>query len=187
MPPKKLDSSSQQLVGVEQVTDRILIIRGQRVMLDRDLAELYGVKTIALRQQVKRNLNRFPQDFMFQLTTEEAETLVSQFVIPSRRSFGGFLPYAFSQEGVAMLSSVLRSTQAVEVNIAIMRAFVRLRSILAVNKELARKIDALERSTAAHKELTAARFTVVFKFINDYLKSKRQLPAAIGFRIKGKK
>jgi ORF6N domain len=100
---------------------------------------------IALRQQVKRNLARFPEDFMLQLTAEEAEGLVSQNVIPSRRSLGGFLPYAFTQEGVAMLSSVLRSRRAVEVNIAIMRAFVRLRELLASHKELARKLEELEK------------------------------------------
>ena len=103
-------------------------------MLDRDLAELYGVKTIALRQQVKRNLERFPEDFMFQLTPEEGDVLVSQNVIPSKRSLGGSLPYAFTQEGVAMLSSVLRSRRAVEVNIAIMRAFVRLANCWPLTK-----------------------------------------------------
>lgn len=100
---------TKALIPVERIERSILLIRGNKVLLDRDLAELYGVKPIALRQQVRRNLNRFPDDFMFQLTAEEAEALVSQNVIPSRRSLGGFLPYAFTQEGVAMLSSVLRS------------------------------------------------------------------------------
>src|SRR5579872_2210389 len=99
-------------------------------MLDRDLAALYQVKPIALRQAVKRNSNRFPEDFAIQLSKEEAEVLVSQNVIPSRRSLGGFLPYAFTEQGVAMLSSVLRSERAAMVNIAIMRTFVRLRQIL---------------------------------------------------------
>lgn len=116
---------TKALIPAERIERSILLIRGHKVLLDRDLAELYGVKPIALRQQVRRNLNRFPDDFMFQLTAEEAEALVSQNVIPSRRSLGGFLPYAFAQEGVAMLSSVLRSERAVLVNIDIMRAFVR--------------------------------------------------------------
>src|SRR6266568_580936 len=103
---------------------RIYLIPGNKVMLDRDLAELYGVKPIALRQQVKRNRRRFPADFMFRLTMREANILVSQNVIPSRRSLGGSLPYVFTQEGVAMLSSVLKSDRAVRVNVAIMRAFV---------------------------------------------------------------
>jgi ORF6N domain len=108
---------------------RIITLHSQKVMLDRDLAELCQVKPIALRQQVKRNRNRFPDDFMFRLTQEEADRLVSQNVIPSKRSLGGFLPYAFTEQGVAMLSGVLNSDRAIAVNIAIMRAFVRLREI----------------------------------------------------------
>jgi hypothetical protein len=114
-------------------------------MMDRDLAELYGVKAIALRQQVKRNIDRFPKDFMFQLNDEEVDALVSQNVIPSRSVLGGALPYVFTQEGVAMLSSVLRSEQAVQVNIAIMRAFVRMREAMISHKEMARRIDDMER------------------------------------------
>src|SRR5580698_3386455 len=105
------------LLPAGRIEKAILSMHGQRVMLDRDLAELYGVKAIALRQQVKRNRDRFPEDFIFQLSPEEADILVSQNVIPSIRSLGGSLPYAFTQEGVAMLSSVLRSQRAVEVNI----------------------------------------------------------------------
>lgn len=127
------------------VESLIHVIRGQKVMLDRDLAALYDVKPIALRQQVKRNKVRFPDDFMFQLTAAEAESLVSQSVIPSRRSFGGFLPYVFTQEGVAMLSSVLRSPRAVKMNIDIMRAFMRLREIISHNKDIAARVEKLER------------------------------------------
>jgi hypothetical protein len=130
--------------------ERILSMRGHRVMLDKDLAELYGVRPIALRQQVKRNLERFPSDFMFQLTNSEADLLVSQSVIPSRRSLGGFLPYVFTQEGVAMLSGVLRSSRAVQVNIAVMRAFVRMRLMLSVHKELAQKVIELEAKYSKH-------------------------------------
>ena len=136
---------SRAVIPVERIERAILVIRGHKVMLDRDLAELYGVKAIALRQQVSRNEVRFPPDFSFRLSPEEAETLVSQNVIPSRRSLGGSLPYAFTQEGVAMLSSVLRSERAVLVNIEIMRTFVRLREMLASNVELARRLDDLEK------------------------------------------
>jgi hypothetical protein len=122
----------------------IHVIRRQKVMLDRELATLYGVRPIALRQQVKRNRERFPEDFMFQLTAEEAERLVSQSVIPSLRSLGGFLPYVFTQEGIAMLSSVLRSPRAVRINIDIMRAFVRLRQILEQNRDIAARVEKLE-------------------------------------------
>ena len=109
-------------------------------MLDKDLASLYEVKPIALRQQVKRNYERFPADFMFQLTGAEVKSLVSQNVIPSLRSLGGYLPYAFTQEGVAMLSSALHSRRAVLVNIQIMRAFIRLRQIVSLHKDFARKL-----------------------------------------------
>ena len=128
--------------GIER---RIYLMRGNKVMLDRDLAQLYGVKPIALRQQVKRNLQRFPADFMFRLSRQEAEALVSQNVIPSRRSLGGYLPYAFTEQGVAMLSSVLKGERAAIVNIAIMRAFVKLREIVATHKNLAEKLGTLER------------------------------------------
>ena len=130
---------------VEQVEHRILLIRGQKVMLDSDLAGLYSVKPIALRQQIKRNSERFPEDFMFQLTETETGILVSQSVIPSRKHLGGYLPYVFTQEGIAMLSSVLRSKRAIQVNVAIMRAFVRLRKILTNHRQLAQKLDDLER------------------------------------------
>ncbi len=102
---------ADSLIPAKRIERAILLIRGHKVMLDRDLAELYGVKAIALRQQVSRNRPRFPPDFMFRLNRDEAETLVSQNVIPSKRSLGGSLPYAFTQEGVAMLSSVLRSVR----------------------------------------------------------------------------
>jgi ORF6N domain. len=130
---------------MHRIEHRIYSIRGHKVMLDRELADLYGVKTIALRQQVKRNKTRFPKDFLFQLSKREAEALVSQNVIPSRRSLGGSLPYAFTEQGVAMLSSVLTSRRAVQVNIAIMRAFVKLREILSSHKKLGSKLQALEK------------------------------------------
>src|SRR3989338_9556877 len=113
---------------------KIFLFRGEKVMLDKDLASLYQVRPIALRQQVKRNTDRFPEDFMFQLSEEETKFMVSQNVIPSKQSLGGYLPYAFTEQGIAMLSSVLKSKRAIHVNIAIMRAFVKLREILASHK-----------------------------------------------------
>lgn len=148
-------------------------------MLDRDLADLYGVKAIALRQQVKRNQSRFPDDFMSQLTAEEAAALASQNVIPSRQSFGGYLPYVFTQEGVAMLSSVLNSERAVAMNIAIMRAFVKLREVMATHKDLAHKIEALERKYAEHDE----EIQVIFRAIKKLLEPPRTAPRRrIGLR-----
>ena len=131
-------------ISVEIIATKILDIRGKKVMLDRDLAKLYGVKTKVLIQSVKRNIGRFPSDFMYLLTKKEVTILRSQFVTSS---WGGrrYLPYAFTEQGVAMLSSVLRSERAIGVNIEIMRAFVRLRQMLASNAELARKLAALEK------------------------------------------
>jgi hypothetical protein len=188
MPTKQLSSPAQLLAAIEHVEDRILFIRGQKVMLASDLAELYGVTTFRLNEQVKRNLRRFPDDFMFQLTREENDVLTSQIAM-SNSARGGrrYLPYAFTEQGVAMLSSVLNSDRAIEVNIAIMRAFIRLRSFLAAHKELAKKIEMVERSTVTLKKTTDANFAVVFKFIKDYLQSKKQLPSAIGFKVGRKK
>src|ERR1035437_3720136 len=117
-------------------------------MLDSDLAELYGVETGALVRAVKRNNNRFPDDFMFQLTDREVDALLSQNVIPSRRVLGGSLPYAFTEQGVTMLSAVLRIDRAVQVSLAIMRTFVKLREILATHRDLARKVEQHDRQIA---------------------------------------
>src|SRR5689334_13022415 len=127
-----------------QAERRILLIRKQRVILDYHLATLYGVETRALKQAVRRNANRFPEDFMFELAKEEMDALVSQNVIPGLGKLGGARPMAFTEQGVAMLSSVLRSPRAVQVNISIMRAFVRLRELLLTNADLARKLAELE-------------------------------------------
>ncbi len=139
------------------IEKRIFLIRGHRVMFSTHLAELYGVKVKALIQAVKRNLERFPSDFAFQLTWEEAKALRSQIVTlkegaSKRGRHIKYLPYAFTQEGVAMLSSVLRSQRAVQVNIAIMRAFVRFREILSAHKELALKLKQLEAKVGKHDE-----------------------------------
>jgi len=133
------------LIPLEVIEQRILLIRGQKVMLSTDLAGLYQVEARVLVQAVKRNIARFPQDFMFQLTEEEFSNLKSQIVISSWGGLRRARPYAFTEQGVAMLSSVLNSERAVKVNIEIMRAFVRLRQILASNKELAKRLDELEK------------------------------------------
>jgi hypothetical protein len=136
-------------------------------MLDEDLAELYDVPVKRLNEQVRRNLARFPDDFMFQLTDDEAKALRSQIATlgPARGKHRKYLPYAFSEQGVAMLSSVLRSERAIEVNIAIMRAFVRLRELLATHKDLARKLEALERKLGEHVK----SFRLVFEAIRQLM------------------
>jgi hypothetical protein len=132
---------------------RIYAIRGQKVMLSPDLAELYQVETRALVQAVKRNPDRFPEDFMFQLSLEEYENLKSQIVISSWGGARRATPYAFTEHGVAMLSSVLRSTRAVQMNILIIRAFVQIRELLATNKELAARVEKLEASQQEHASI----------------------------------
>ena len=127
----------------ENLAKLVNVVRGEKVLLDADLADLYGVATKVLNQAVKRNLDRFPADFMFQLTPEEWERMRSQTVTSSRRKLTA-IPYAFTEQGVAMLSSVLRSQRAVEVNIAIMRTFVQLRRLMDSNRDLARRIEAME-------------------------------------------
>ena len=149
-------STGQALVRAEVIERRILLIRGHKVMLDSHLAELYEVPTFRLNEAVKRNRRRFPEDFMFQLGKEEAECLTSQFAM-SKPGRGGrrTLPYVFTEQGVAMLSTVLNSERAIAVNIGIMRAFVRLRQILATHKELAERLAAMEKKYDQ-------RFKVVF-------------------------
>ena len=141
---------------------RILLVRGQKVMLDSHLAELYGVETKVLKRAVRRNMNRFPSDFMFGLTTEELEILRSQFGTLRWGEHAKYLPYVFTEQGVAMLSSVLNSKRAVHVNIEIMRAFVRLREILGTHKDLARKLEDLEKK---YDE----QFRVVFEAIRQLM------------------
>jgi hypothetical protein len=153
-------------VPVELIGQRILLIRGHKVMLDSHLAELYRSETRVLVQAVRRNIDRFPEDFMFQLSGEEAESLRSHFVI-SNEGRGGrrYLPYVFTEQGVAMLSSVLKSKRAAQVNIAIMRAFVKLREFLATNKDLAHTVEALERKYKDHDKDIQVIFTAIKKLL----------------------
>jgi len=141
-----------ELVLQEAVESKILLIRGYKVMLDTDLARLYGVTTKRLNEQVKRNIRRFPPDFMFQLSIEEATSSRSQFATLKQGRNIKYLPYVFTEHGVAMLSSVLNSERAIQVNIAIMRAFSKLRQIFATHKELAGKLNELEKKLNKHDE-----------------------------------
>ena len=142
------------MIPTEQIAPCIIVLRGHRVMLDEDLADLYGVATKVLLQSVRRNLDRFPADFLFLLTKQDIADLRSQSVTSSFKSWGGRRrpPYAFTEQGVAMLSSVLRSKRAIAVNIAIMRAFVRLRALAGNSAELTRKLDALDQRVSGHDE-----------------------------------
>jgi len=168
-------------IPLERIQRAILLIRGERVLLDADLALLYGVSTGNLNKAVKRNLDRFPPDFMFQLSSEEAENLRFQTGI-SNSDYGGrrYLPYAFTEQGVAMLSSVLRSQRAAQVNVAIMRAFVQLRQALAGHAELARKLAELERRLEGHDQAIKSLFDAIRELMTPPAKPGRE----IGFHIK---
>ncbi len=164
------------LIPVEMIEKKILLIRGHKVMLDSDLAMLYEVETFNLNKAVKRNIDRFPEDFMFQLTKEEAGSLRFQFGISKTEGRGGrrYLPYVFTEQGVAMLSTVLNSKRAVKVNIEIMRTFVRLRQMLASNAELARKLADMEKKYDA-------QFKVVFDAIRQLMSPAVPKKGKIGF------
>ncbi|MDD5432000.1 MAG: ORF6N domain-containing protein [Candidatus Omnitrophica bacterium] len=150
---------------VEAVAAKILVIRGKKVMLDRDLAELYGIGTKVLNQSVKRNRNRFPGDFMFSLSEKEKNELVTNCDRFKLLKHSSSTPYVFTQEGVAMLSSVLNSERAVQVNIAIMRAFVRIRELLLTHKELAEKLEELERKYQLHETDIQVIFEAIKKLL----------------------
>lgn len=164
----------------ERIEKRILLLRGHRVMLSTDLAEMYGVESRALVQAVKRNRERFPKDFMFQLSEKEFENLKSQIVTSSWGGLRRARPYAFTEQGVAMLSSVLNSKRAVQVNIGIMRAFVQLREMIGTNKELARRLAELEQKYDA-------QFKVVFDAIRELMAPPKTPVRRIGFQREGVK
>ena len=169
-----------QLVPAEQVERLIHLVRGEKVLLDTDLAMLYGVTTGNLNKAVKRNQQRFPPDFMFQLTDAEAMALIFQSGRSNQRGGRRHNPYAFTEQGVAMLSSVLRSERAVQVNVAIMRAFVSLRRMLAANDTLARKLAELEGRLEGHDQAIKSLFDAIRQLAAPPAKPRRE----IGFHIK---
>ena len=164
---------------MESIQQRIYLIRGHKVMFDADLADLYGVTTGRLNEQVRRNKKRFPEDFLFQLTAEEQEALRSRFAISKGRGGRRYAPLVFTEQGVAMLSGVLNSERAIRVNILIMRAFVRIRELAAAHKDLAQKLDELEKKVSVHDERITAVFEAIKKLLTPGEPPKRQ---QIGFR-----
>ncbi len=182
MAAKDKNAETSSLVTLDLIERKIYVARGQKVMLDSDLAKLYGVATKVFNQAVGRNLQRFPEDFRFQLTEEEFEFLRSQFVT-SNKGRGGrrYLPYVFTEQGVAMLSGVLNSERAVQVNISIMRAFVSMRKMLLTNEEVGKKLVELESKLGSHDENFKKVFTAIRLLMNPPDKSDKQ----IGFIQKG--
>lgn len=165
------------IVPIERIESRILLIRAHRVMLDSDLAELYGVTTKRLNEQVKRNKQRFPADFMFQLTSDEAKSLRSQ-IATSKRGGRRYRPYAFTEHGAIMAASVLNSHRAIEISVYVVRAFVKLREMLRTHKELARKLAELEKRIEGHDEEIMA----LFEAIRQLMEPPERSPKRIGFR-----
>ena len=174
------NSQPTQLVPAEHVEQLIHLVRGEKVLLDADLARLYGVTTGNLNKAARRNHDRFPPDFMFQLSDEEAGALIFQSGRSKRRGGSRHNPYAFTEQGVAMLSSVLRSDRAVQVNIAIMRAFVSLRRILASSESLARKLAEMERQLEGHDQAIKSLFAAIRELMTPPTTPERE----IGFHVK---
>jgi hypothetical protein len=171
---------SKEIVLLERIAESIRWIRGQKVLLDFDLAALYGVQTKNLNKAVKRNAERFPADFMFQLTPEELRSLRFQFGTSKARGGLRYPPYAFTEEGVAMLSSILKSDRAIRVNVAIMRTFVRLRQTLESNRELAQKFSELERRVGVQDDEIAAILEAIRQLMAPSEKPRRE----IGFHVR---
>jgi hypothetical protein len=167
-------TEEKALVPIEVIQRQITIIRGEKVMLDRDLAELYGVETKQLKRAVRRNMDRFPPDFMFELTKAEYDALRYQFGTLKRGEHSKYLPIVFTEQGVAMLSSVLNSKQAIEVNILIMRAFMQLRQMISSHKDLLRKVEEMEKK---YDE----QFQVVFEAIKQLMTPPEKPKRKIGF------
>lgn len=174
-------ADSRELIEAPAIEKRIFVVRGRQVMLDEDLADLYGVETRVLVQQVKRNAKRFPEDFMFQLTSVEAESLRSQIVI-SNEGRGGrrYAPYVFTEQGIAMPSGVLRSDRAIAVNIEIMRTFVELRRVASSYTAIEKRLEEIERELSGHDEQLTEIFAALRQLISPPARPKRP----VGFRVR---
>jgi hypothetical protein len=164
-----------QVIKEENIASHIYFLRGHNIILDFDLASLYSVETRALKQAVRRNLRRFPDDFMFELTEDEIDFVVSQNVIPSKRNLGGAVPFAFTEQGVAMLSGILNSDKAIQVNIAIMRAFVQLRKLISSHKDLSDKLNRIEKK---YDE----QFRLVFEALRQLIQKESEPRKRIGYK-----
>lgn len=175
-------AKSEVIVTDEIVLSKIFYLREHKVMLDKDLAELYGVQPIRLRQQVKRNMERFPAHFMFQLDDNEIDGMVSQNVIPTtKQQMGGHLPYAFTEHGVLMLANVLRSKKAVQVSLRIIEIFVKMREMLSTHKDVLLKLEQLEKKVTGHD----ADVRVIFQCLKQLPDPPREPRPRVGFRRTG--
>lgn len=177
-------NKSLDVMPVEIIERKIYLIRGVKVMLDSDLAGLYQVATFRLNEAVKRNKERFPNDFMFQINEKESKSLTSQFAIPKGRGGRRTPPYVFTEHGIAMLSSVLNSKRAIQVNIAIVRAFIKLRELLATHKDLILEIDKIKREQKGQNQKIQSIISIISQMLNPPIAENKE---PIGFRDRGGK
>lgn len=175
--------SKKEIIPPEIILSKIYVIRNERVMLDRDLAELYDVKAIRLREQVKRNEERFPLNFMFQLTEDEAEIMVSQNAIPSKQHLGGTLPYVFTEHGVLQLANVLRNDRAVQMSISIIEVFVKMREMLLTHKDLLLEMEEIRKKVTGQDE----KIELIFNYLKQFVKAQETPRTAIGYQTSSKK
>ena len=166
----KNENSVHLILLDEAIISKIYLVRGKKVMLDKDLADLYEVKALRLREQVKRNLDRFPDNFMFRLTEEETDFMVSQSAIPSRQHLGGHLPYVFTEHGVLMLANVLRSERAIKISIRIIEVFVKIREMLLTHKDILLKLEKIEQKLIGHDE----SILLIFEYLRQLEQAKQQ-------------
>jgi len=174
--------NSEIVVPEEVVMSKIYEIRGKKVMLDRDLAELYDVKAIRLREQVKRNIEKFPGHFMFQLTNKEVKTMVSQNAIPSKQHLGGALPYVFTEHGLLQLANVLKSGRATQMSIRIIDVFVNMREMLLTHKDLLLQMEEIQSKVSGQDE----KIELVFTYLRKFIEEKETPRKKMGFKLPGK-
>jgi hypothetical protein len=158
------------ILSEESIINKIYMVRGKKIMLDKDLAELYEVKAFRLREQVKRNIDRFPENFMFRLTEEETDFMVSQNAIPSKQHLGGHLPYVFTEHGVLMLANVLKSERAMEMSIRIIEVFVKVREMLLTHKDILLQLEKIEQKLSGHDE----KILLIFEYIKQLEQDKQK-------------
>jgi len=180
---KMTENVTHVTIPEEIILNKIYFIRGQKVMIDRDLVELYGVKPIRLREQVKRNIKRFPEKFMVRLTENEVELMLSQNAIPSKKQLGGFLPYAFTEYGVLMLANVLKSERAINASIYIIEVFVKLKEMVLTHKDILLKLEQLEKKLINHDEEIELIFNTLKELIKPQIKERNK----IGYKLFEKK
>ena len=173
-------SAQRLIIPDEIVMNKIYLLRGQKVMLDRDLAELYDIKPIRLREQVKRNISRFPRNFMFRLSEKETESMVSQNAIPSRKHLGGYLPYAFTEHGVLMLANVVKTEIALQVSIRIIEIFVKMRELVLSHKDILLQLEKIENKLTRHDD----DIVLIFHYLKQLLNPPQTPRRKIGFRRK---